>query len=210
MSVLSVTFWSSIWLFTQLPGESVLHSFVFLYPSYFILSIHKQSSFMSTSDHSCIQCWQVLSCHTLYLLTLDHGACFSVPHTIFSHELIFAGTLPEGILQGPGRGGRPPPGRVNVCPDQVLRGTQTQVHSQPAVSRTFQRVQIKPRTHTGTVSGHQFTEEDVFNLYLDLRVCVFAGWVFLVHSSPEGYLPWELVVHMVVPCPAFPQHSLCP
>lgn len=75
--------------FSQLLGDFLLYSFVFLYPSYFILSIHKQALY--------IHIWPflyVLSCHILYLLTLDHGACFSVPHTIFSHELIFAGILP--------------------------------------------------------------------------------------------------------------------
>ena len=36
--------------------------------------------------------------------------------------------------------GGAPPGRVYVCPGQVLRGTQIRVHSQPTVSRTFQRV----------------------------------------------------------------------
>lgn len=48
----------------------------------------------------------------------------------------------------------------------------------------------------------QFSEENFFNLYLDVRLCIFAGWdFFLVHTSPEGYLPQDLAVHKVVLCP---------
>lgn len=125
--VLSVTSWNPICFFFQLPGSFWLCAFMFLYPSYFILFIYRHI-------------WAFSHPATLCLLTLNHGACFSVQHRMFLPRAHTCWNSTQRDSPRPRQQGAPPGSVYYICPGRVLRGPGTWVHSQPTVFRTFQRV----------------------------------------------------------------------